>query len=71
MLYNILKANVTSKLGEYAKKRFMIFRWTNVVLNLGVGLLLFIPATVVSVILSMTEYNEVIEIYYRKRNRDL
>jgi SAM-dependent methyltransferase len=67
ILYNILKEETSGTLGIYAKKRFRMFRWTITLSNLLIGVLFAVPATMLSLILSLTNYNEIIEVYYRKR----
>lgn len=67
ILYNILKAKTAGTLGIYAKQRFRMFRWTLTLLNVILGALLTPFAIVLSLISSLTDYNEMMEVAYRKK----
>jgi 2-polyprenyl-3-methyl-5-hydroxy-6-metoxy-1,4-benzoquinol methylase len=67
ILYNILKENASGTLIDYVTKQFKLFRWTITLLNLFIGLILLIPATIVSWLVAFSDHNEIMELYYRKK----
>jgi 2-polyprenyl-3-methyl-5-hydroxy-6-metoxy-1,4-benzoquinol methylase len=67
LLYDILKEETTGTLKSYARRRFRIFRWSTVLLNLLAGAALTVPSVALSMCASLTDYCEVFEMYCLKK----
>lgn len=63
ILYDILKKKSSDALTIYTPIKF---RRLITVINLFLGILLIVPATMLSLILSLTNFSEMVEIYYQK-----